>query len=87
MGYTQVALKDKITEMYPEIEINGISVSLDFSTEKNAYIIDFKKSGAELKTHLDKKDADECMDGIKCVYLGMQVAEFIKNFEELRKGH
>jgi hypothetical protein len=87
MGYTQVALKDKITEMYPEIETNGISVSLDFSTEKNAYIIDFKKGGAELKTHLDKKDADECMDGIKCVYLGMQVAEFIKNFEELRKGH
>lgn len=87
MGYTQVALKDKVTEMYPEIEANGISVGLDFSTEKNAYIIDFKKGGTELKTHLDKKDADECMNGTKCIYLGMQVAEFIKNFEELRKGH
>ena len=73
--------------MYPEIEATGISVSLDFSAEKNAYIIDFKKSGAELKTHLDKKDADECMNGIKCIHLGMQVAEFMKNFEELRKEH
>ncbi|MGC2062880.1 MAG: hypothetical protein WA610_07860 [Thermodesulfovibrionales bacterium] len=86
MGYTNVALKDKIMEMYPDIETNRISVSLDFSPEKNAYIIDFKKGGVELKTHLDRKDADECMNGIKCIYLGMQVAEFIKNFEELRKG-
>ena len=87
MGYTNVALKNKIMEMYPEIEARGIAASLDFSTEKNAYIIDLKKNGVELKTHLDKKDADECMNGIKCVYLGMQVAEFIKNFEELGKGH
>ena len=43
MGFTNVALKDKIVGMYPEIEANGISVSLDFNTEKNAYIIDFRK--------------------------------------------
>jgi len=27
------------------------------------------------------------MNGIKCIHLGMQVAEFMKNFEELRKEH
>jgi len=86
MGYTNLALKDKIMEMYPEIGKNGIFIGLEYSTEKNAYIIDLKKNGAELKTHLDRKDADECMNGIKCVSLGMQVAEFISNFEELRKG-
>jgi len=86
MGYTNVGLKDKIMEMYPEAERRGISVSLDFSEEKNAYIIKFKKGSHELTTHLDKKDADECMDGIKCVYLGMQIGEFIKNFEEIEKG-
>jgi hypothetical protein len=26
------------------------------------------------------KDADECMDGIQCVYLGMQAGQFINNF-------
>lgn len=85
MGYTNVALKDKIVEMYPEVERHGIKVSLDFSEEKNAYIVKFKKDSHELTTHLEKKDADECMDGIKCVYLGMQVGEFIKNFEEIEK--
>lgn len=82
MGYTNVALKDKIMEMYPEIEKCGISTSLDFSSEKNAYILKFKKGSHELTTYLDKKDADECMDGIKCVYLGMQVGQFIQNFGE-----
>ena len=86
MGYTNVALKDKIMEMYPEISKHGISVGLDFSKEKNAYIVRFKKGKHELTTHLEKKDADACMDGIKCVYLGVQVGQFIKNFEIIEKG-
>lgn len=85
MGYTNVALKDKITEMYPEIEKHGGAVSLDFNKEKNAYIVTFRKDKHELTTHLEKKDADECMDGIKCVYLGVQVGQFIKNFEIIGK--
>ncbi|TAN39876.1 MAG: hypothetical protein EPN25_09840 [Nitrospirae bacterium] len=86
MGYTNVALKDKIMEMYPEVEKRGVAVSLDFSEEKNAFIVKFSKGGRELTTHLEKKDADDCMNNIKCVYLGMQIAEFIKNFEMIEKG-
>ncbi len=86
MGYTNIALKNKIVEMYSEVEKRGISVSLDFSEEKNAFVIKFRKGSNELTTNLDRKDADECMNGIKCVYLGMQVAEFIKNFEEIEKA-
>lgn len=83
MGYTIVALKEKIMEMYPEISQHGISVSLTFDEEKNAYIVKFEKEeGQELTTHLEKKDADDCMNNIKCVYLGVQVGQFIKNFEE-----
>jgi hypothetical protein len=81
MGYTHEALKGKILDMYPEIEENGISAELNFIEEKNAYIIRFKKNAHELTTHLEKKDADECMNDVKCVYLGVQVGQFIKNFE------
>ncbi len=80
--YTIVALKDKILEMYPEIREHGLSMDLDFDGRKNAYIITFKRGTEELTTHLEKKDADDCMNGIKCVYLGIQVEQFIKNFEE-----
>jgi len=84
MGYTKVALEDKILEMYPEIRRHGISVGLDFDEGKNAYIVKFRKDKQELTTHLEKKDADDCMDNIKCVYLGVQIGQFIKNFEQRR---
>jgi hypothetical protein len=86
MGYTKVALEDKILEMYPEIKEIGIAVSLNFDDSKNAYIVRFKKDDHELTTHLEKKDADECMNNIKCVYLGVQVEQFIKNFDTQEEG-
>jgi hypothetical protein len=82
MTYTNVALKDKILEMYPEIVEHNFSVGLDFDEGKDAYILTFKRGAQSLTTHLEKKDADDCMNGIKCVYLGFQVAQFIKNFDE-----
>ncbi|UCE72518.1 MAG: hypothetical protein JSV11_00075 [Nitrospiraceae bacterium] len=81
MGYTNVALKDKIFEMYPEIGEKRINVGLEFSDEKESYVIKFKKDLHELTTYLEKKDADECMDGVKCVHLGVQIGEFLKNFD------
>lgn len=80
MGYTQVALENKILEMYPEIQGNHVSFGMRFDDAKNAYILTFKKDGRELTTHLEKKDADDCMNNIKCVSLGVQVAQFVKNF-------
>ena len=82
MAYTDEALIQKITEIYPEVIKHGISVALDFNKEKNAYIVKFSKGAHKLTTHLEKKDADDCMDNVKCVYLGVQVGQFVKNFEE-----
>ena len=81
MGYTIVALKNKIREIYPEIQEHGITFGLGFSDDINAYVLNLKKDIHELTTYLDKKDADECMDGMKCVNLGVKIGEFIKNFE------
>lgn len=82
MAYTNVALKDKILEMYPEIEDYRVEVGLDFDDSTNAYRLTFKRGTEALMTRLEKKDADDCINGIKCVSLGIQVAQFMKNFEE-----
>ncbi len=82
MTYTMGALKDKVLEMYPEIPEHHFDVDLRFDEGKNAYILTFKRGGETLTTHLEKNDADECMNGIKCVYRGVQVAQFIRNFED-----
>jgi TusE/DsrC/DsvC family sulfur relay protein len=81
MGYTLVGLKEKILEVYPEISEHGISARVEFSEEKQTYIITFRKGDKMLFTHLEKKDADECMDGIKCMYLGLQIGQLINNFD------
>jgi len=82
MTYTYDALKAKITEMYPEIGQHKLEVGLVFDEKLDAYRIMFKRGADELETFLDKKDAEDCMNNIKCVYLGVQVAQFVQNFEE-----
>ncbi|MBL7048118.1 MAG: hypothetical protein ISR96_01135 [Nitrospira sp.] len=79
MGYTNVALKDRIFEMYPDLIKTGVSVGLDFSDEKKAYRITLKSERQELDTYIDQKDADECMDGKKCLHLGVKIGEFMDN--------
>jgi len=32
-------------------------------------------------TYLDTMDADDCMNNIRCVHLGIKVDQFIRNFE------
>jgi hypothetical protein len=40
-------------------------------------------SGRELITYLDKQDADERIEGKKCIHLGGQGAEILADFEEI----
>ena len=82
MAYSKVDLEKKLLEMYPEVLKNKVAMCMDFNKDKNAWIVEFKRDGKDLTTHLEKKDADDCMEGVKCVYLGVQIGQFVKNFEE-----
>jgi hypothetical protein len=82
MSFTPAALKDKITEMYPEIDKHKIIMSVDFDAAKDAYMVKLKKDKHEMTTHVEKKDAEDCLRNIKCVYLGTQIGQFVKNFEK-----
>jgi hypothetical protein len=75
------SLEAKLREMYPEIATHQLNLSLSFDKGKDAWIVHLNRGGHELTTHLESKDAADCLDGIKCVYLGVQVGQFIKNFE------
>lgn len=81
MKYTTVGLKEKIYEIYPEIDKGTIKLNVTFSDERNAYLLKFKRGKEELTTYLDRSDADDCMNNIKCVHLGIKVDQFIKNLE------
>ena len=81
MSVDSNVLKSKLQEMYPEIEKHQLDLSLNFDANKDAWIVDLKHQQHELTTHLERKDAEACLDGVQCIYLGVQIAQFIKNFE------
>ena len=81
MGYSQVALEDKLFELYPEIQKNHISTSLHFDEERNSYVIKLEKGGHSRYAFLHKTEADQCMDGIQCLYLGTLFGQYITDLE------
>jgi hypothetical protein len=83
MSYTKDDLKNKLLRMYPEIQKFGLSLSLDFDKGKDAWVISFEKGNHKRHAFLDKKDADSCIDGNVCIYLGMLIAQYIKDLEIL----
>jgi hypothetical protein len=83
MGYTKEELKTKLLEMYPEIKAFGLSLSLELDKGKDAWIVSLEKGPHRRHAFLDKKDADSCIGGNVCVYLGMLFAQYIKDMELL----
>jgi hypothetical protein len=83
MAHTIEELKDKIHEMYPDIDNYGVPSSLTFDEAKNAYVLELKKDPYHLVTYIDKEDGDKCMDNIECIHLGVQVGQFLENFKKV----
>jgi hypothetical protein len=83
MAHTIAEVKDKIHEMYPDIDKHGVASSLTFDQGKNTYVLELKKGPHHLATYIDKVDADKCMDGIECVHLGVQIGQFMENFKKV----
>ena len=81
MSYTKEDLTKKLLEMYPEITTYGLSTTLDFDDEKNAWVVSFKKGKHSRHAFLDKRDADACIEGNACIYLGVLIAQYIKDLE------
>lgn len=86
MSYTKADLEAKLLGLYPEIKEYGLSMGLDFDEEKNAWIVSFEKENHKRHAILDKKDADACIDGNACIYLGMLITQYVKDLEEEISG-
>jgi hypothetical protein len=79
--YNRQELCEKITEIYPEIGQCGIDLDVFFDEEKKAWVVELTKDSHELKHYLDLPEADDCMEGKKCVPLGLEIAQLRKNIE------
>jgi hypothetical protein len=85
MEHTTHELRKKLLEMYPELERYQVKLDLEFKGDKDYWVVKLTKGDHILHTHLEVKDANACLDGVKCIYLGVQVMQFLDNFERLAK--
>jgi hypothetical protein len=83
MPHTIAELKDKIHEMYPDIDKYGVSATLTYDKGKKAFVLELKKDVHHLATYIDKVDADKCLDGKECIHLGVQIGQFMENFKKV----
>ena len=75
-------LCQKIIELYPDLESQGITVDAFYSTAKGTWVVEMNKGEHKLQHHLAKHDAKACMDGKQCVSLGLEIAQLVKNIQE-----
>ena len=80
MHVTASLLEAKIREIYPELEEYDVAISIYFDEKTDAWVVTFSKNGHSLDTHLDKDDVQACVEGKKCVYMGVQIGRFIENY-------
>ena len=87
MIYTKEELKKKLLEMYPEIKTYGLSTKIEFDEGKDAWVVSFNKGNHSRHAFLDKRDADACIEGNACIYLGVLIAQYIKDLEAELSGN
>jgi len=85
MPHSAAELAQRLKEMYPEITEHGLDLELEYKPDKEYWIVKLEKGDFKLHTFLDKKDADSCLEGVQCVYLGVQIGQFVENFKLLEK--
>jgi hypothetical protein len=69
----------KIRSIYPEIGQCGMDVKVTWDKGSKAWIVDLRKNGKQLTTHLEAEDAKDCLEGTRCVALGVQIAQLQAN--------
>ncbi|MGE4538658.1 hypothetical protein K9F62_07495 [Desulfovibrio sp. JY] len=73
-------LAQSIASLYPEISKHGIAVSVAEDAATGDWLVTMTHGKHTLSTHLAKKDADDCQNGIQCVSLGIQIGRFVEDY-------
>ena len=75
-----------LQKMYPQIQEHKLNLDVEYLSEKAYWIIKLEKDELKLHTFLDQDDAESCLNGLECIYLGVQIGQFVENFEIMRKS-
>ena len=80
MQVNSKSLKNKILEFYPEIRQHDIDLDIVFDSTKDSWVVILEKDKNRMFTYIEEKNAQNCLIGTKCVYLGTQIGMFIQYY-------
>ena len=82
MQITSENLSAKLKQIHPEVDKYGLGLEVRFDEAKQAWVATFSKGEHTLETHMEENDVQSCMNDVQCVYVGVQLGQFIKNYCE-----
>ena len=82
MGYSLEELQQRLLEHHSDIVKHGIKLSVSFDRDRLGYPVELAKGGKQAEIFISKKDADECMQGIECYHMGIELGNFLREFKE-----
>uniref|UniRef100_I2PWQ3 Uncharacterized protein n=1 Tax=Desulfovibrio sp. U5L TaxID=596152 RepID=I2PWQ3_9BACT len=74
------AIAQAITTLYPEVSRHGVDITVADDPATGDWLVTMRREGNSLSTHLAKKNAEECLEGIQCTTLGIQIGRFIEAY-------
>jgi hypothetical protein len=77
---TKTELCNKIQDVYPEAGVCGVDFDVDYDHSANAWVVDLHQGSHHLKTFIETDDASNCLEGKKCLPLGLKIAQLKYNF-------
>jgi len=77
----KIELKRCLWQMYPILKEGGVNLSIDWNQDLKVWIISVSKKGYVRHTILHEEDANLCLNGQVCVYLGVSFVHFLNFFE------
>ena len=78
---TKQEICKKIEEVFPEAGVCGIDFDVEFDDKNKAWSVDLHHGSHHLKTFLEIDEAASCIEGEKCIPLGIQIGQLKRNFE------
>lgn len=78
---TKQEICKKIEEVFPEAGVCGIDFDVEFDDKNKAWAVDLHHGAHHLKTFIEIDEAANCVEGEKCIPLGIQIGQLKRNFE------
>ncbi len=81
--YHQKEVFGNIATLFPKFGTCGDNINVAFNDKVDSWELEFSRNGKKLKTYLDDRDLDSCMEKGICIGLGIEVFQLDDNLKKV----